>query len=158
MKKILICAALILNASIAPVTYTAVSANADSKQPPVIAETTADTSDAEPYLLTKISVALRADSEYVYAVAKNTFTLFISTVPVNLYLYSCDYETTDISVMTLEAEAYTKDLDVNKEITCKALHTEQKYWVAYCIYKTDNQTKTIKTSPALYSIDGKLLN
>lgn len=156
MKKTIIAAALLLGTCLTPIVGTVFAA--PSTDTPTTEITAANENDsAEPYMLTKIQVATRADSEYVYAVAKNTFTLFISTVPVHIYLYSSENATFDINEMTLEAEAYTGDLNVNKEITCKAKHTEQRYWVAHCVYTSDKQTKSASSSPVLYSTDGKVI-
>lgn len=157
MKKLFIATTLLLSACIAPIAGNVFAAPANISDSEEICAVKVDDT-AEPQMLTKISVGTRADGEYVYAVAKNTFTLFISTVPVHIYLYSSYTATFDINEMTLEAEAYTKDLDVNKEITCKAANTEQKYWVAHCVFKTDNKTKTATSNPILYSTDGKVLN
>ena len=157
MKKSLIAGILILGACITPAVGTVFAAPAN-EVPPEEITTEREEDTASPYLLTTLSVKTRADSEYVYAVAKNTFTLFISTVPVHIYLYSSANATFDINEMTLEAEAYTKDLDVYKEITCKARHTEQKYWVAHCVYTSDKQTKSASSNPILYSVDGKVLD
>lgn len=156
MKKLLLATALLLGIGVTPTVGTVLAAPASTPSAEICAAKKDDT--AEPQMLTTVSVKTRADSEYVYAVAKNTFTLFISTVPVDIYLYSSVTYTDDISQMTLEATAHTGDLDVNKEITCKALHTEQKYWVAHCVFKTDSKTKTATSYPVLYSVEGKVLS
>ena len=157
MKKVLVTALILSSLCAATLSVNTAFAcpNGESNTP---AASTAGNDTSSPYMLTKMSLSIRADSEFVYAVAKNTFTLFISTVPVTVYLYSSPTSTDDITKMTLEAEAHTNDLNVYKEITCKAAHPEQKYWVAHCVYKTDSQTKTATTRAVLYSIDGNALN
>ncbi|MCM1545444.1 MAG: hypothetical protein NC033_00240 [Clostridiales bacterium] len=157
MKKILLTALILSSLCLSSFGAVSVYASPNGDNSPHV-ETNATEDTASPYLLTKMSIKTRADSEYVYAVAKNTFTLFISTVPVDIYLYSSVTYTDDISQMTLEATAHTGDLDVNKEITCKALHTEQKYWVAHCVFKTDSKTKTATSYPVLYSVEGKVIS
>ena len=157
MKKTLLATLMLVSLCTVPLAANTVYAAPATNEVKPDTEISAN-SEASPYLLTQIEVGTRADSEYVYAVAKNTFTLFISTVPVHIYLYSSENATYDINEMTLEAEAYTGDLNVNKEITCKAKHTEQRYWVAHCVYTSDKQTKSASSSPVLYSTDGKVLS
>lgn len=157
MKKTLLATLLLTSICAVPLAANAVYAAPNANEDKPATEISAN-DEASPYLLTKIAVGTRADSEYVYAYAKNTFTLFISTVPVHIYLYSSPNATFDINEMTLEAEASTKDLDVYKEITCKARNTEQRYWVAHCVYTSDNNTKSASSTPILYSVDGKVLN
>lgn len=160
MKKFVIASILLAGiAAAAPFAGTAISANADEKTcPPVSAENLSDEEGISPYALTKIAVGTTADSEYVYAHAKNTFTLFSSTVPVQIYLYSSATMELDIANMTLEATNSIADLDMNKEITCSARHTEQRWWCAYAVFKASGKVNTVTSNPVLYSVDGTKLS
>ena len=160
MKKFLIAATLLAGIAVAaPFAGTAVSASADEETcPPVTAENIYDEGEISPYALTNIQAATRSDSEYVYAVAKNTFTLFSSTVPVQIYLYASAEATFNIEEMTLMSSNYITDLDMNREITCSARHTEQLYWCAHVIFRASGQTKTVTSAPVLYGVDGTMLS
>lgn len=160
MKKFLIAATLLAGVAVAvPFTSSAVNAKAnDETCPPIIAENISYEEEISPYAFTNIQVATRADSEYVYAVAKNTFTLFSSTVPVYLYLYASTVATPNIDEMELIATNYITDLDMNKEIICSARHTEQLYWCARAIFTASGQTKTVTSAPVLYGVDGTKLS
>lgn len=160
MKKFLIAAALLAGIAVAaPFAGSAVNASADDETcPPVIAENVSNEEEISPYAFTNIQVGTKADSEYVYAVAKNTFTLFSSTVPVYLYLYASTVATPNIEEMTLMASNYITDLDMNKEITCSARHTEQLYWCAHVIFKASGKTNTVTSAPVLYGVDGTKLS
>lgn len=160
MKKFLIASVLLAGiAAAAPFVGSAVSASADEEtRPPETVENIASEEEITPYAMTKIEIGTTADSTYVYAHAKNTFTLFSSTVPVYLYLYASTYATPNIEEMTLMASNYITDLDMNKEITCSARHTEQLYWCAHVIYSASGKTKTVTSAPILYSVDGTQLS
>lgn len=160
MKKFLIAAALLAGIAItAPFAGSAVSANADEEIcPPVTEEIYSDEEGISPYAFTNIQVGTTADSEYVYAHAKNTFTLFSSTVPVQIYLYSSATMELDIANMTLEATNSIADLDMNKEITCSARHTEQRWWCAYAVFKASGKVNTVTSNPVLYGVDGTKLS
>lgn len=159
MKKLLVTTLLLSGIAVAiPLANTTVTASADEEAFPPVTEEIVTDEEISPYALTNIRVGTTADSEYVYAHAKNTFTLFSSTVPVFLYLYASAVATPNIEEMTLMASNYITDLDMNKEITCAARHDEQLYWCAHVIFKASGQTKTVTSAPVLYGVDGTKLS
>ncbi|MDE7076189.1 MAG: hypothetical protein K2O62_02580 [Clostridia bacterium] len=160
MKKFLIAAALLAGVAVAaPFAGSAVYAKADNETcQPVTTEKVSNEEEISPYAFTKIAVGTRSDSEYVYAYARNTFTLFSSNVPVYLYLYASTVATPNIEEMELISTNYITDLNMNKEITCSARHTEQLYWCARAIFTASGQTKTVTSAPVLYGVDGTKLS
>ena len=159
MKKFLIAAALLAGVAVAaPFAGSAISANADAEKHPDVAAASVSGEELSPYAFTKIEVGTRSDSEYVYAYARNTFTLFSSTVPVYIYLYASTVATPNIEEMELISSNYITDLNMNKEITCSARHTEQLYWCAKVIYTASGNTKTVTSAPVLYGVDGTKLS
>lgn len=160
MKKFLVASVLLAGiAAAAPFAGSTVRASADEEIcPPVTTDNVSNNEEITPYALTQIKAGTRADSEYVYAYALNSFTLFSSNVPVYLYLYASTYATPNIEEMTLMASNYITDLDMNKEITCSAKHTEQLYWCAHAVFTASGKTKTVTSNPVLYGVDGTKLS
>lgn len=106
-------------------------------------------------LFTSLALAVSSpETGKVAATLKNTFTLFSSTVPVRLYLYSSLIKTTDIAQMTLEDYAYSDDLNMGDSISVtSSTHGENRYWVGYAVYYT-NTEQAYQTDPAFYYADG----
>ena len=110
----------------------------------------------QPRLFTQLKVDVYGGNGEVWVQADNIFTLFPSTVVVNVYLYSSDTYTTDHTEMDLEASSYTSDLDMGTSIEARAsTNGEQKYWLGRMRYKiggADWETKT--TGVALFNANG----
>lgn len=155
--KLLISAllALCMGAAIAtPAAAVAADASEDAAEPTAIAE-----SAVEPRLFTTFQLGIQpCDPEpgYVTATVLNSFTLFPTTVTVNLYLYSSLNNTVDFSQMTLEAHAYIYDLDQGHTLEASAsTNNEAKYWVAVIQYQTNGgDWKIIQTDPIFFNADG----
>lgn len=107
-------------------------------------------------LFTRLDLAVASpETGKVAAALKNTFTLFSSTVPVRLCLYSSLTKATDIAQMTLEASAYSSDLNMNESlIVTSSTHGEDRYWIGYAIYYKNNARQTYQTDPYFYYADG----
>ncbi len=113
----------------------------------------------EPYgLITSIRASIKGKDGIIYAVAKNTFTLFPSKVQVYIELYSSNSFQEDFRNMTMICRNYTDDLNMGKSIETSA-PTEgfQKYWKARAHYCMDGKAwnETV-TDTMLYNAQGEI--
>lgn len=112
---------------------------------------------AETYLFTSLKAQVHSVTNgYIRGTVTNKFTLFPSTVPVFVYLYSSYVYTTDIREMTLEKAAYTADLDMGDSLYVEqSTNGEQKYWRTYAVaYSSENKTEIAESDTILFSPDG----
>lgn len=117
--------------------------------------------EASPRILTKLVVQVYSPEEgYIGAAVTNQFTLFPSTVPVELWLYSSYTSTTDVTQMTEEGYRTIADLNMGDSLTIqRSTNGEQKYWCAYAIYHVDNnQQEVFQTETVLFSATGMPLS
>ena len=92
-------------------------------------------------IYTDLQFALNGENGTVTASVKNKFTLFPSTVTVNLELYRSQKYEDNVSAMTLVASNYIYDLDQGETLTAKASTDGRKsYWKAKASYKVDNKS------------------
>lgn len=109
-------------------------------------------------LFTTITLSISGDNlgrGNIYATAKNEFTLFPSTVPVVVSLYSSSVASTDYRSMTLQASVSTEDLNMGETLTAIAnTNSRQYYWYAVAEYKEGGSWKTVEVGPALYDARG----
>lgn len=95
-------------------------------------------SEAEPRLLTRLSLAIGASNGEVYARVKNEFTLGFAVVQVYAQLYSSYTYQSSYTSMTLESQTYIQDLNIYETITTTAsINGVQRYWMARAYYKID---------------------
>ncbi len=116
--------------------------------------------EAVPYgIYTKLDFSLDGGNEQVWFMAKNQFTLFPSTVTVNLELYRSDTYQEDFSNMTLVATNYIYDLDQGETIKAIAsTNGKQSYWKARAHYKIDNgDWKDNISATILFGADGIII-
>lgn len=163
MKHIVIPAlALCLGAAALP-PVSALSANAaevpDVQEP---AYTMQADDGIQPYALTQLTIGLRPSETtgYIEVVAKNTFTLFSSTVYVRLYLYSSTERTTDRTQMELVKLVVAPDLDMGQTLIAQAsTNGETKYWTGYMQYTINGgEVKYQQTETAKYDGNGTILD
>jgi len=107
-------------------------------------------------LLTTLNLALsKSESGGVAATLTNNFTLFPSIVEVYLALYSSLTKTTDLSKMTLEASAYSADLNMGECLLAESsTHGEDRYWIGYAIYYKNSGNSIYQTDPTFFYADG----
>lgn len=107
-------------------------------------------------IYTKMSFALNGGDGQVWFTAKNQFTLFSSTVTVQIELYRSDTYQDDFANMTLVAENYIYDLDQGKSLTATAsTDGKQSYWRARGYYQRDSSGwKEVVSETILYTADG----
>lgn len=157
VKKVVVSiglSALLLGAVLAAFSHQGMKASAaelEQAEEAIVEESVSDSS-AEPYgLYTKISITLSADSTYVYATAKNEFTLFMATIHVYAELYSFDRYQTTYTEDDLEARSYIVDLDQGKTLEARAeIGGRSRYWLAVARYQMDGgEWVTIKTDASL---------
>lgn len=105
---------------------------------------------------TKIKLYMEGGNGEVWAVAKNTFTLFPSKVHVYVYLYSSDTYQEDYNNMTLMAKNYIDDLNIGKSVEARAsTGGVAKYWRARISYRVDGKDlKELETDTFLADADG----
>lgn len=95
------------------------------------ASATTDGDEQARGVFTKISLSIGFGNGYVWAKAKNDFTLGYSEVKVYLELYSSAEYQTDINNMHLENTNSIDDLNIYKSIETMALtNGETRYWQA----------------------------
>ncbi|MBO5525843.1 MAG: hypothetical protein J5993_03755 [Clostridia bacterium] len=88
----------------------------------------------------------------------NKFTLFPSTVPVHLYLYSSYTYTTDIQEMTLEKSAYIADLNMGDSLYVEqSTNGEQKFWRTCVVYFSENIQEILESDTLLFNADGMMI-
>ena len=91
-------------------------------------------------LYTDLQFALNGENGYVQASVKNKFTLFPSTVTVNLELYRWDSYTENVDEMVMVSSSYIYDLDQGETIIAAAsTGGKQSYWKARASYRVDNK-------------------
>ena len=105
-----------------------------------------------PYgLYTDLQFSLNGENGLVSASVKNRFTLFPSTVTVNVELYRSDAYQESVENMTLAASNSIHDLDQGKTVTASASTDGKKsYWKARTRYKIDNKSWKEKFSETVY--------
>ena len=103
-----------------------------------------------------LSINMSGNNGVITATAKHDFSLFSSTVPVYVYLYSSYSYQQSYEDMTLVGSNYISDLDMGDSITVSASTGGiQKYWKARMYFKIDSgswQEKT--TNTFLYDANG----
>lgn len=110
-------------------------------------------------LFTNISITLKGGNGVVTAVARNDFTLFPSTIPAYVELYSSSTYKEYVSDMVLEGSSYSSDLNIYESIEFSAsTNGVNKYWQARVRYKFDNDAWTDKvTGSYLFDAQGNLV-
>lgn len=105
-----------------------------------------------PYgLYTDLQFSLNGENGLVSASVKNKFTLFPSTVTVNVELYRSDACQESVENMTLAASNSIHDLDQGKTVTASASTDGKKsYWKARTRYKIDNKSWKENFSETVY--------
>ncbi len=115
----------------------------------------------EPRILTNLALTLDGESSEITAAVKNVFTLFPSTVYVNLELYVSDTYTNGMSYLDMELVERKSALDLNMgESISITVSTQgrQRYWCARMRYKIDNDSPDERvTMICLYAADGMLI-
>ena len=107
-------------------------------------------------LYTDLQFSLDGENGKVTASVNNKFTLFPSTVTVNIELYRSDVYREDFTFMSLAASNGVRDLDQGETVSASA-STEGKgsYWKARAYYRVDNKPQQEKISETIYcSADG----
>lgn len=107
-------------------------------------------------IYTDLQFALNGENGTVTASVKNKFTLFPSTVTVNLELYR-SYDLQDsVSSMTLIASNNIYDLDQGETLSVTAsTEGRQSFWKARASYKIDNKPwKESLSETVLFDKDG----
>lgn len=107
-------------------------------------------------LYTDLQFSLDGENGKVTASVNNRFTLFPSTVTVNIELYRSDVYREDFAFMSLAASNGVRDLDQGETVSASA-STEGKggYWKARAYYRVDNKPQQEKISETIYcSADG----
>lgn len=122
---------------------------------------TASEEDGSARLFTTLTLSISGDSQArgnIYATVKNEFTLFPSTVPVVISLYSSSTASTDYHSMTLQASASTDDLNMGDTLTAIGnTGGRQYYWYAVVEYNEGGSWKTMEAGPALYDARGSYI-
>ena len=115
----------------------------------------------QPRLFTQMAINMRPSETpgYIEGVAKNTFTLFSSTVYVRLYLYTSYTPETDRSKMQLEKMVMTPDLDQGQTLIVQAsTNGEKKYWRTFMQFSVNGgEMKSAETETEYYDADGTLI-
>lgn len=113
---------------------------------------------AEPRLFTSLTLALSGGDGYgnIYATMQNHFELFSPVVPVIISLYSSPYAGNDPEKMTLEATAFTEDLDKGESLSAIGnTRGRQLYWYGVAEYRENSgDWKTVEVGPILYDAWG----
>lgn len=103
-------------------------------------------------LLCTIAVSVQGDREgTVTGIAKNTFTLGKSIIPVYIVLWSADSKTGIDLDIDPEGFNYTKDLNIFKSIDCSnGTGGRAKYWQAHAYWNFDNKGWEHGLTPVAY--------
>ena len=101
-------------------------------------------------IMTILQVTTFSYETTVYGEAVNTFTLGISTVRVQLYLYSSYSSTYSLSSCTLEDYVEIDDLNIGQNLTTRCQGTPGKYYYCRAVYKVDRGSFKEKVSTGLY--------
>ena len=112
---------------------------------------------AMPYgLFTSLTLSIDGGDGYVWATAKNSFTLFPATVRVILELYSSETYQESYTAMNLESRVEINDLNIGKSIIAKAaINGVQRYWKGRMYYKIDSKDwQEQVTRTWLYDVNG----
>lgn len=89
---------------------------------------------------TSLKLSIDGNNGEVWAMAKNKFTLFSSTVYVVVQLYSSETYQDSYLSMYLESQNSISDLDMGETITAKApTNGIKRYWKARMYYRIDNK-------------------
>ena len=116
--------------------------------------------DVEPRgIMTKISLTIGASDGYVWARARNYFTLGNSTVRVVVELYSSTTYTENISDMKCERSESISDLNLNKTLEAKSpVNGQEKYWRARVQFRLDSKDwQTLQTDTFFVDADGNMI-
>lgn len=112
-----------------------------------------------PRIFTDLTLKLYPEHAIIVASVKNSFTLFPSTVPVHLELYSSEQYTTSYQAMTMRSHSYIGDLNMGEtlETSCPT-NGETLYWLARVRYNEDGgEWKESVTETVRYDGEGKVL-
>ncbi len=136
VKKGFLTAILLLVTAIFCVPFSACNDTADGGQE----KSAVDEEVTTLGLYTDLQFSLRGENGEVFASVENKFTLFPSTVTVNLELYRSEGLKESVSEMTLVSSNYIHDLDQGETIVASAsTEGRQSYWKARAYYKVDNK-------------------
>jgi len=133
----------------------ALSANQLTSADNAIVAAAATVDEPSPCLFTQLELVLGFSNGKIYTQVTNNFTLFPSTVPVQINLYSSLTKTTDVNKMTLEGYSHSNDLNMGESlIVYSSTHNEDRYWVGYVIYYNSGTQEIYQTAPSFYYADG----
>ena len=95
-------------------------------------------------IYTDLQFVLNGENGTVTASVKNKFTLFPSTVTVNLELYRSQKYEDNVSAMTLVASNYIYDLDQGETLSVTAsTEGRQSFWKARARYKIEDRKSVV---------------
>lgn len=97
--------------------------------------------EAVPYgLFTNLTLSIDGGNGQVWATAKNKFTMFSSSIPVVVEIYSSDTYQESYTNMTLESRNYINNLKMGQTVTATAsTNGQQKYWKGRMYFNIDNK-------------------
>lgn len=97
--------------------------------------------EAVPYgLFTNLTLSIDGGNGQVWATAKNKFTLFSSSIPVVVEIYSSDTYQDSYTNMKLESRNYINNLKMGQTVTATAsTNGQQKYWKGRMYFNIDNK-------------------
>ena len=97
--------------------------------------------EAAPYgLFTNLTLSIDGGNGQVWATAKNKFTMFSSSIPVVVEIYSSDTYQESYTNMTLESRNYINNLKMGQTVTATAsTNGQQKYWKGRMYFNIDNK-------------------
>jgi len=91
-------------------------------------------------LVTKLELTIDGGNGQVWAIAHNKISIFASSVPVIVEIYSSDTYQDSYTNMTLESRNYINHLKSGKSITATAsTNGQQKYWKGRMYFNIDNK-------------------
>lgn len=98
-------------------------------------------------LFTTISISIRGGNNAITATARNDFTMFPSTIPTYVELFSSTTYKESCTNMVFEGSNYTGDLNIYESLQFSvSTNGENKYWLARVRYKFDNDAWTEKST------------
>lgn len=141
LTKKLFAFTFILILLVASLTGTAIVASAETVEEQ-IPEFGAEVEDvAVPLsLITKLELTIDGGNGQVWAIAHNKISIFASSVPVVVEIYSSDSYQESYKDMTLESREYINHLKSGQSITATAsTNGQQKYWKGRMYFNIDNK-------------------